>query len=439
MKPPLRRGNQYSAALLDLLTCMAGFGAATGAAQAWLGQARFAPWAFQWAFSAAIAWLAIAFPESPLRDGMPRWVDGFFTATGANLLVQYGLAYLFGIPAAPWFVIVLGSALSLGAASPLRKAILAAPGGRRNGILLVGYDSSTASLAAASEETVLGLLASGPPPDAGELPFLGSPDRLDEVCETKHPRAVVMSGRPAGIGLAHLLRLHYAGTEVESAPFLCESVLRRVAWQQLSPSDLLFSVTPVTGRAMLAFQAIYKNLVGLGLLIVFAPVLILAALLIPIFTGGAALEHIECAGLQRIPFQMFRFRTVRPGGGPSWIGNLIARLHLTNLPQLLNVFRGEMTLFGPRPARTVFADRLLELMPAYVYRFTVKPGMVGWSQAHFAEIGGMPEEALSLEYDFYYIRQESPSLDLDILLRTLFRRSKAARKKAAVPGTASGS
>jgi len=74
-----------------------------------------------------------------------------------------------------------------------------------------------------------------------------------------------------------------------------------------------------------------------------------------------------------------------------------------------------------------------------VYRFTVKPGIIGWSQAHFAETGGVPEEALSLEYDFYYIRQESPSLDLDILLRTLFRRSKAARKRAAATGTASGS
>ena len=150
------------------------------------------------------------------------------------------------------------------------------------------------------------------------------------------------------------------------------------------------------------------------------------------------MEQIECSGLQRIPFQMLRFRVLRSNGKPSWIGNLMERLHLTNLPQLFNVVRGEMTLFGPRPVRSVFADRLLDLMPAYVYRFTVKPGIFGWSQAHFAETGGVPEEALSLEYDFYYIRQESPSLDLDILIRTLLRR-KAARKRTAVPDTASDS
>jgi lipopolysaccharide/colanic/teichoic acid biosynthesis glycosyltransferase len=105
-------------------------------------------------------------------------------------------------------------------------------------------------------------------------------------------------------------------------------------------------------------------------------------------------------------------------------------LRLTNLPRLINVVRGEMALFGPRPVRSVFADRLCELMPAYVFRFTVKPGIFGWSQAHFAETGGVPEEGLSLEYDFYYIRQESPSLDLDILLRTLLRRPEAGRAAA---------
>ena len=439
MKASLHRGNEYAAALSDLFACLAGFGVATWAARAWLGEAAFASWAFQWTFSAVIAWLAIVFPDSSSRGGVSRWIDGFFIATGSNLLVQYGLTYLFGSPAAPWFLIVLGSALSLAAAGLLREALFVASGGRRDGILLVGFDSSTAALAAALEEDTVGVLEKGPAPVSADLPFLGPPDRLEEVCETKHPRAVVVSGMPAGISLARLLRLHYAGIEMEGAPFLCEGVLRRVAWQHLSPSDLLFSVTPITSRAMLAFQAIYKNLVGLGLLIVFAPLLILVSLLIVISTGEAAMEQIECSGLQRIPFQMFRFRTTRLSGAPCWIGNLIGRLHLANLPQLINVFRGEMTLFGPRPVRRAFVERLLHLMPAYVYRFTVKPGIFGWSQAHFAETGGVPEEALSLEYDFYYIRQESPSLDLDILFRTLFRRSKAARKKAAVTDTASGS
>jgi lipopolysaccharide/colanic/teichoic acid biosynthesis glycosyltransferase len=289
-------------------------------------------------------------------------------------------------------------------------------------LLLVGFDSSTASLAAALGQQPVSALESGP-------------DRLEEECATQHPRAVVVSGGQAGIPLAQLLRLHYAGTEVEGAPFLSENVLRRVAWQQLSPADLLFSVTPVTGRAMLALQAIYKNLIGLGLLVVSAPLLMLISVLTAISAGRPAMEHIECAGLQRIPFRLFRFRTTLPDGGRFWMGDLVARLHLTNLPQLINVVRGEMTLFGPPPVRSAFAERLCELMPAYVYRFTVKPGILGWSQCHLDEAGGLPDEALRLEYDFYYIRQESPSLDLDILQRKLFRR-RVARRPQAAPGSA---
>ena len=438
MKPPLHGREEYSGALLDLFACFAGFGAATWASKVWSGQAVLAaPWAFQWAFSAAIAWLAIVLPEASSQDGLRRWVDGFFTAAGSNLLVQYGLTYLFGIPAAHWSLIVLGSAVSLAAAGLLRDSVPMTRGGQRDGFLMVGFDSDTPTLAAALQERAVGVLDYGPAAASSALPFLGPPDRLREVCEVRQPRSVVVTGKPAGVSLAELLRLHYAGTAVDGASFLCEGVLRRVAWQYLSPSDLLFSVTPITSRPMLAFQAIYKNLIGLGLLITFAPVLILVSMFIVISTGGPAMEHIECPGLQRIPFQMFRFRILRTTGRRSWIGSLIARLHLTNLPQLINVVRGEMMLFGPRPVRRVFADRLNHLLPAYVYRFTVKPGIFGWSQAHFAETGTVPEEALSLEYDFYYIRQESPSLDLDILLRTLFRRSKTVPKTAAVPGAAS--
>ena len=435
MKPSRNREDEHLAALLDLVGCLAGFGAATWAARFWLGTLA-TPLAFHWAVSAAIAWLAIVFPEAAAHAGLRRMVDGFFTAAGSNLLVQYGLSYLFGVPAAHWSLIAVGSAFSMAAASLLQTSFSAASGGRHHATLLVGRDSCTAALAEALPEGTVGLLDQAPDGASPALPFLGAPDQLQEVCAIKKPAAIVISGKPAGVSLAELLQLHYAGTEVDGAPFRCEGVLQRVAWQHLSPSDLLFSVTPITGRALLAFQAVYKNLIGLGLLIAFAPVLILLSLLIAVFTGGPAMEHIECPGFQGIPFQMFRFRTVRRNGAPLWIGNLIARLHLTNLPQLINVVRGEMTLFGPRPVRSVFVDRLNDLLPAYVYRCTVKPGIFGWSQVHFAESGEVPEEALSLEYDLYYIRQESPSLDLDILLRTLFPRSQAAGNPAGVPDSA---
>jgi lipopolysaccharide/colanic/teichoic acid biosynthesis glycosyltransferase len=98
-----------------------------------------------------------------------------------------------------------------------------------------------------------------------------------------------------------------------------------------------------------------------------------------------------------------------------------------------------MTLFGPAPVRTAFANRLTDLLPAYLYRFTVKPGIFGWPDASREETGELPDDARLLELDLYYVKQESPSLDLDILLRMLFRKSTAKQPAAAVSNIASHS
>ena len=170
----------------------------------------------------------------------------------------------------------------------------------------------------------------------------------------------------------------------------------------------------------MAFQAVYTNLIGLGLLLLASPLLIATAVLLAVRLPGNPLEQRECLGFQRIPFQLLRFRTRRPDGRPSWMGSVISRLHLVNLPQLINVVRGEMALFGPPPVRRNFAERLRQIIPIFSQRFTVKPGILGWSQANLRGWRTPPDESLRLEYDLYYMRQESPSLDLDILVRTIF-------------------
>ncbi len=431
MSQSLGREDRNWIALLDLFACVAGFGTAALFEKLLGGQMGL-----PWMLSAAIGWLVMVYPDRQWHEGVRLWVDGFLAIVGTNLLVQYGLTYLFGIAPVSWLVLMLGSALSIGATALLRTWLPGALGSGRKGILLVGFNNITPSLAAALPEKIVGGLESAPMAIPPGLPFLGSPDSLNQVCEAKSPDSIVISGQPAGVSFRQLLQLHYSGVEVEGVPYMYERVLHRVAWQYLQPSELLFFLNPNMSPAMLAFQAVYKNLLGLALRIIFAPLLILTSMLIVVFTSGPSLERIECLGFRRIPFQMFRFRILRPDGSPSWIGNLIAKLHLTNLPQLMNVVRGEMTLFGPAPARTVFANRLSELLPAYAYRFTVKPGIFKWPATGLNGNGGVPDEALLLELDLYYVKHESPSLDLDILLRILFRRSPAQPRTATVAGVA---
>jgi len=101
-----------------------------------------------------------------------------------------------------------------------------------------------------------------------------------------------------------------------------------------------------------------------------------------------------------------------------------------HLPRLINVVRGEMAFFGPPPVRYEFARRLGEAIPVYAHRFTIKPGIMGWSQVNLAGEAGVSDEALRLEYDLYYIKQNSVSLDLEILIRTLFPMRPAAGREA---------
>lgn len=431
------QGGGYASALLDLAACMAGFGAAALIEYTWTGglvlQEGSELWLPTWLLSAIIGWFAMVFPESQWHEGVRLWVDGFLSIVGSNLLVQCGLIYLFGVSPASWLVIVMGSALSMAAASLLRTCIPGTRWGSRKGILLVGFDDSMAPMVPWLQNRIVGCLENSSRPLPLNVPLLGGVDSLQGVCETLNPGTIVVSGHPAvGLSPVELLRMHYSGVEVESAPFLYERVLQRVAWQYMHPSELLFYLNPGTSHAMLAFQAVYKNIIGLALRLVTAPVLMLLSFAIVVSTGGPALEHIECLGFQRIPFQLMRFRIHRSDGKLSAVGRLIARLHMTNLPHLINVVRGEMTLFGPPPVRTAFASRLIELLPAYLYRFTVKPGILGWSQADEAE--DSQDEISRLERDLYYIRQESPSLDLNILLRTLSPRSPAKTPvKAAHP------
>ena len=94
-------------------------------------------------------------------------------------------------------------------------------------------------------------------------------------------------------------------------------------------------------------------------------------------------ESIVCAGFQRIPFSRRRFRIHHAvTGQKTGIGKLICGLHLTNLPQVINLVRGEMGLFGPEPVRAEFASYLEDLSPVYSIRYSMKPGVFGWAQAN---------------------------------------------------------
>ena len=191
-----------------------------------------------------------------------------------------------------------------------------------------------------------------------------------------------------------LLKCRLAGTVVEDAPSVYERLFHRVSSRGSQPMDLLLSSSLRGDSRTMAIQAIYTNLIGLFFLVALSPVLLLVSLAIALSPGGGPVfESVDCAGFRYIPFQRLRFRTLRKDGSGqmTWLGRAITRLHLANLPQLINVVRGEMALVGPRAVRQEFAHFLTGLMPFYSHRFSVKPGIMGWAQTH-SGAGAMPAD-----------------------------------------------
>jgi lipopolysaccharide/colanic/teichoic acid biosynthesis glycosyltransferase len=133
------------------------------------------------------------------------------------------------------------------------------------------------------------------------------------------------------------------------------------------------------------------------------------------------------------PFEMLKFRSMREDAeadaGPQWAlpddpritpaGRYLRRFHLDELPQFINVLRGEMSFVGPRPERPVMVDRLSQLIPYYDERHALRPGITGWAQVNYG-YGASVEDALrKVEYDLFYLKNLSFLLDTRILFRTV--------------------
>jgi len=190
--------------------------------------------------------------------------------------------------------------------------------------------------------------------------------------------------------------------------------------------------TPLAGWGRVAKRAM--DVAGASLaLVLLSPLLLLLALLVKVSSPGPVLFSQERMGLDGRVFRVWKLRTMRQDAeaetGPVWaveddprrtgIGSVLRRLSLDELPQLVNVLRGEMSLVGPRPERPVFIEEFRRRIPRYMMRHMVQAGMTGWAQVHGWR-GNTPIEK-RIQYDLYYIENWSLGLDLKILLLTFVR------------------
>jgi lipopolysaccharide/colanic/teichoic acid biosynthesis glycosyltransferase len=169
-----------------------------------------------------------------------------------------------------------------------------------------------------------------------------------------------------------------------------------------------------------------------GVLLVSLPLWPVIALAIKIESEGPVFYIQKRVGKDGRLFSLIKFRSMIKdaeehgavwAGEDDWritrTGKVLRRCHLDELPQLINVIKGEMSLVGPRPERPEFVAELKKLIPDFSRRQQVKPGLTGWAQVNFPYASSSEESRKKLEYDLYYIRKRSVLFDIKILLRTI--------------------
>jgi len=168
------------------------------------------------------------------------------------------------------------------------------------------------------------------------------------------------------------------------------------------------------------------------LLLLSFPLSLLTAALIKVTSRGPVFFFQERLGKGENPYRLWKFRTMVPGAetaGPQWadkddarvtrVGRILRKIRVDELPQLVNVLKGEMSLVGPRPEREYFVRRLSTQIPFYEFRFYVKPGITGWAQINYRYGSSVEDATEKLMYDLYYIKNRSIWLDIKILIKTL--------------------
>jgi exopolysaccharide biosynthesis polyprenyl glycosylphosphotransferase len=220
-------------------------------------------------------------------------------------------------------------------------------------------------------------------------------------------------------------------------PQMFEGLLKNIAvGGGMSFPVLGFEETPLYGSAVV-LKRLFDLLVSGILIIILFPFWLILAILIRLESKGPVIYRQERIGHDGRTFNILKFRTMRVDAeatsGPVWavqddprrtlLGGWLRRLNIDETPQLINVFRGEMSLVGPRPERPFFVDQFKHQIPAYQRRHMVRCGMTGWAQIHgFRGDTSIEERTL---YDRWYIEHWSFSLDIRILLRTLISTENA--------------
>jgi exopolysaccharide biosynthesis polyprenyl glycosylphosphotransferase len=450
MTTDLRRGLQRSEHRLLLLTGDAAAGCVALATALWIWSVTTgfhfdAEFLRKWVAFALLVpiWVALLAPARQMRVGLSldRTRRALF---GASVIVAaaYLLAYFYAprpiLPRLPalyflWEAMLLTLAWRLCYVYALSRGVLT-----RSAVVIGDASASERFVELLARQAPdVQVVATIDPTQAGDIAAGGAATRLDHIVRGRRVSEIILAPRismAAGLAQA-LVRWQEQGVEVVPMTVEYEQLLKRMPIADLE-SDWMFTSLPESVRAYDASRTakrvvdIVGGIAGLLLFVVATPIV---AVLVVMDSGRPVFYRQRRLGVGGRVFDIVKFRTMVHGaesdGGPRWAatddprvtraGRWLRRMRLDELPQVLSVLRGEMSLVGPRPERPEIAEQLETQVPFYRARLMVRPGLTGWAQVNASYGDSVEGAALKLEYDLYYIKHRSLMLDAWIMLRTI--------------------
>ena len=262
-----------------------------------------------------------------------------------------------------------------------------------------------------------------------------SDEDLSHAVESQRVNRVIvaMGDRRGKLPVKLLLTLKSRGVLIQDGADVYEAVTGKVPIESLRLSWLLFS----PGFHVSRFLVIYKRLASIASsiigLLLSLPLLPFVALAIKLTSPGPLIYKQKRVGQDGTVFYCYKFRTMRADAeadtGATWamdddpritrVGRFLRAARLDEIPQLWNVFKGDMSLVGPRPERPEFVEGLAREIPLYHLRHAIRPGITGWAQVRYRYGSSVEDAKEKLRYDLFYIKNISPGLDLLIFLQTI--------------------
>jgi lipopolysaccharide/colanic/teichoic acid biosynthesis glycosyltransferase len=398
------------------------------------GSSRFA-WALAFIVLLGIAAYGVGLPDLPrsTRQGLKSAVAASASGAIAISLVQL----IVGDALLPRFV-VFGSAILL---VPWYLVCVAlaqdgAGGAAADRVLVV---SDVASASALRQE-----LSRGAERDARLVRVVGidavasvgdGSQPLQDLCRRERVSVIVLDrdAQAAASVVAQVAVLHRTGVRVRTLSLFYEEWLGKLPVTELERVSLLFDIGELHRARYVRVRRVVDVLFAIPGIVVLGIAIPFVAVADLIGNRGPLFFRQTRVGKDGVEFQIIKFRTMRPEADGAlaneWtreddprvtpVGHLLRVTHLDELPQMLNILRGELSMVGPRPEQPRYVAELNDKLPFYDVRHLVRPGLTGWAQVKYGYAGDETDALEKLQYEFFYLRHQSLSLDARIVGRTV--------------------